>query len=218
MAYPPVDRRDDCVYTCTQYVPTARRFALGMTFPCRVKQKSETGRCNDSTDHFRAAGYRIATARLPLAVAAVFNLKEPRWSSPFTGRYRKVAGWSRAEERLAGGVNPAPRATVTEARERIEAGEDPLGEAFCKLRSPAERRTKGATFTPRTDHRGNGPVGGGIDLPARIVDPGTGSGRYLVTAGRRIPKASLLGIEVDPLPAILARANLPSRAWPNGRK
>jgi hypothetical protein len=44
--------------------------------------------------------------------------------------------------------------------------------------------------------------------PARIVDPGTGSGRYLVAAGRRIPKASLLGVEVDPLPAMLARANL----------
>ena len=44
--------------------------------------------------------------------------------------------------------------------------------------------------------------------PERVVDPGTGSGRYLVAAGRRIPKASLLGIEVDPLPAILARANL----------
>ncbi len=44
--------------------------------------------------------------------------------------------------------------------------------------------------------------------PARIVDPGTGSGRYLVTAGRRFPTARLLGIELDPLPAILARANI----------
>ncbi len=121
---------------------------------------------------------------------------------------RKVAGWSRAEERLAGGVDPAPRATVTEARERIEAGEDPLGEAFCKLRLPAERRTKGATFTPHTIIEAMVQWAAESTTPARIVDPGTGSGRYLVAAGRRIPKASLLGVEVDPLPAMLARANL----------
>jgi hypothetical protein len=35
-----------------------------------------------------------------------------------------------------------------------------------------------------------------------------GGGEFLVAAGRRLPKASLLGIEVDPLPAVLARANL----------
>ena len=121
---------------------------------------------------------------------------------------REVAGWSPAEERLAGDAGQAPRTVVAEVRQRIEAGEDPLGEAFCRLRLPAQRRTKGATFTPRTIVDAMVQWAAEAAMPVRIVDPGTGSGRFLVAAGRRIPKASLLGIEVDPLPAVLARANL----------
>ena len=44
--------------------------------------------------------------------------------------------------------------------------------------------------------------------PARVVDPGAGSGRFLLAAGRRFPRAALIGIEIDPLAAMLARANL----------
>jgi hypothetical protein len=44
--------------------------------------------------------------------------------------------------------------------------------------------------------------------PHRVVDPGTGSGRYLLQSAKRIKKATLVGIESDPLTAILARANL----------
>lgn len=43
--------------------------------------------------------------------------------------------------------------------------------------------------------------------PTRIVDPGCGSGRFLVAAGRRFPSARLLAIELDPLAALLARAH-----------
>ncbi len=43
--------------------------------------------------------------------------------------------------------------------------------------------------------------------PTRIVDPGCGSGRFLVAAGRRFPSARLLAIEIDPLAALLARAH-----------
>jgi hypothetical protein len=121
---------------------------------------------------------------------------------------REVAGWSQAEERLAGAVGQAPRTVVAKVRQRIEAGEDPLGEAFCKLRLPAQRRTKGATFTPQPIIDAMVQWAAEATTPTRIVDPGTGSGRFLVTAGRRFPMASLLGIEVDPLPAVLARANL----------
>ena len=121
---------------------------------------------------------------------------------------RGVAGWSQAEERLASQTERVPKSIVADVRERIQAGEDPLGEAFCSLRPPAERRTKGATFTPQTIINAMVQWAAESVTPTRIVDPGTGSGRYLVAAGRRIPKASLLGIELDPLPAILARANL----------
>jgi SAM-dependent methyltransferase len=42
----------------------------------------------------------------------------------------------------------------------------------------------------------------------RVVDPGCGSGRFLVEAAGRFPKAQLVGVESDPVAAILARANL----------
>jgi hypothetical protein len=32
-------------------------------------------------------------------------------------------------------------------RDRIRAGEDPLGEAFCRIRTPRQRRRAGQTFT-----------------------------------------------------------------------
>ena len=44
--------------------------------------------------------------------------------------------------------------------------------------------------------------------PVRVIDPGVGSGRFLLEAGRRFPHALLCGVELDPVPAILARANL----------
>jgi hypothetical protein len=121
---------------------------------------------------------------------------------------RTVPGWSAAEERLAGVAGAISQAFARDARDRIIAGEDPLGEAFCDLRSPAERRTRGATFTPHAIIDAMVDWAAESGTPKRIIDPGTGSGRYLVRAGQRIPEASLLGVEIDPLPAILARANL----------
>jgi methylase of polypeptide subunit release factors len=44
--------------------------------------------------------------------------------------------------------------------------------------------------------------------PARIIDPGAGSARFAVAAGRRFPKAEITCVELDPLAALLARANL----------
>jgi hypothetical protein len=44
--------------------------------------------------------------------------------------------------------------------------------------------------------------------PARVIEPGAGSARFLLAAGRRFKTAELVGIEIDPLPAMIARANL----------
>jgi adenine-specific DNA-methyltransferase len=44
--------------------------------------------------------------------------------------------------------------------------------------------------------------------PSRIVEPGTGSARFLLAAAQLFRKAELIGIELDPLPAMIARANL----------
>jgi tRNA1(Val) A37 N6-methylase TrmN6 len=45
-------------------------------------------------------------------------------------------------------------------------------------------------------------------VPQRVIDPGAGSGRYLLAAGRRFPGARLIGVEIDPLAALIARGNL----------
>ena len=179
---------------------------------------SDASRCNDPKNQYTAAG--VADSNGPIVAGKCGGL-------PTEGALvaiavalgaRAVAGWSQAEERLAKETDRVPRATIAEIRDRILAGEDPLGEAFCKLRPATDRKDQGETFTPAPNRRSHGPVGGGVVRAVRIVDPGTGSGRYLVAAGRRIPKASLLGIEVDPLPAILLAQTLPYRAWPSDRE
>ncbi|MDY3558222.1 SAM-dependent methyltransferase, partial [Gemmata sp. JC673] len=122
---------------------------------------------------------------------------------------RTVAGWSDAEQRLTRLLVPVEDWLVEESIQKIKAGEDPLGEYFCRLRSAEERRDQGATYTPfriadwmieRAAER-YGP-------PARVVDPGVGSARFLGRAGKIFPKALLVGVEIDPLPALLARASL----------
>jgi adenine-specific DNA-methyltransferase len=120
----------------------------------------------------------------------------------------RVAGWSGAEQRLSDAAARPDAGEVAQVRSLILAGEDPLGEAFCRLRGPAQRRPSGQTFTP-------GPVVQSMVgwaartlTPARVVDPGTGSARFLAAAGRRWPHATLLGVETDPLAAMIGRATL----------
>ncbi|HEX2078248.1 MAG TPA: class I SAM-dependent methyltransferase [Longimicrobium sp.] len=43
-----------------------------------------------------------------------------------------------------------------------------------------------------------------------MIDMGAGSGRFLVEAGRRMPGAALVGIELDPVAALLCRGHLAS--------
>lgn len=90
----------------------------------------------------------------------------------------------------------------------IAVGADPLGDAFVRLRSPERRRALGAVYTPAPIVRAivtwaaeqSGP-------PIRIVDPGVGSGRFLIAAARIFPKAALVGVEIDPLATLIVRAN-----------
>ncbi len=90
----------------------------------------------------------------------------------------------------------------------IQAGHDPLGEAFCILRSSEERRANGATYTPNPTVQRMVDWAIGLREPCRIVDPGVGSARFLVAAGAAFPSAELVGIDIDPLATLIARANL----------
>lgn len=121
---------------------------------------------------------------------------------------RHVPGWSLPEERLTQGLPPVSPLVVQRIRDRIESGDDPLGDLFCALRVPAERRKQGATFTPLPIVHSMLDWAEAYGLPDRVVDPGTGSARFAMHAGRRFPRATILGIESDPLPALIARANL----------
>ena len=123
---------------------------------------------------------------------------------------RDVAGWSAAEAALARDLRPPvpPPALLGELRERIAAGEDPLGEAFCRLRPPQQRRGAGATYTPAPIVASMVEWAASEGPPARVVDPGAGSGRFAVAAGRRFPGAELLAVELDPLAAAVCRGHL----------
>jgi SAM-dependent methyltransferase len=127
------------------------------------------------------------------------------------------AALSPAERAVAVGIAPEPDAAILAAlRAEIQTGGDPLGEAFGRIRSVKTRRVLGATYTPHaivnamlawTARQGA--------APSRIVDPGAGSGRFLLAAARCFPDAALIGIEIDPVAALLLRANLSVRRLTN---
>ena len=95
----------------------------------------------------------------------------------------------------------------------VASGADPLGDAFLALRSAADRRADGAVYTPPAI----------VDTmtawvsrqcePARLVDPGAGSGRFLASAARRFKAAQLVAVEADPLAALMLRANAAMQGW-----
>lgn len=96
-------------------------------------------------------------------------------------------------------------------RSQITAGEDPLGDAFCSIRSAEDRRVQGQTYTPSSLIRAMVDWSRLRLSPARIVDPGVGSARFLVAAGDAHPDAELIGADLDPIAALMARANLKVR-------
>lgn len=121
----------------------------------------------------------------------------------------RVAGWSKAETLAVNGVAAATKRAVVPFLNAIKRGRDPLGDAMCTLRTPEQRRPFGATYTPNEIVRAMTLWAQRMKrLPVRIVEPGAGSARFLVAAGRRFADARLIGIELDPVAAILARANL----------
>jgi len=87
-------------------------------------------------------------------------------------------------------------------------GEDPLGDAFCEVRSAKARRQQGAVYTPAPIVRAMVEWAESVGDPNCVVDPGAGSGRFLLHSGWRFPKAQLVAVETDPLAALMARANL----------
>src|SRR6266480_4864879 len=103
---------------------------------------------------------------------------------------------SEAERALLRNSERLDENLAEQLRRAIRLRHDPLGEAFTsQVRTPEQRRKSGATYTPpvivdamvnwaRRFHRQSYAAD-----PERIVDPGAGSGRFLVAAGRKFPAA-----------------------------
>ena len=99
---------------------------------------------------------------------------------------------------------------VTEAalRASVKAGRDLLGDLFCELRSAEERRPQGATYTPAGIVDAMLAWAGEQRGVTRVVDAGAGSGRFTIHAARTFPAADIVAVELDPIAAILLRANV----------
>ena len=104
--------------------------------------------------------------------------------------------------------SPPTECEVDWIRNLIQSGEDPLGDAYCTIRSPQERRPLGQTYTPRSIVKSMVAWASDRGAPVRVVDPGAGSGRYLLAAAAEFPAAVLFGSDIDPLATLMLRANL----------
>jgi hypothetical protein len=175
-----------------------------------------------------AAVVAAGTASLPRRAQAVAGP-----AGPLAGSEAELAAWCLAlaggagllsvpERRLvralAGTGAPAAAPGRLDAlRQAIRAGADPLGDAFTALRPAAQRRAAGAVYTPPAIVRAMTgwlaaqaaeAAEAGQGAPVRIVDPGAGSGRFVLAAAAAFPAAQLVAVEADPLAALMLRANL----------
>jgi SAM-dependent methyltransferase len=87
--------------------------------------------------------------------------------------------------------------------------DDTLGAALLANRTAEERRALGQTYTPAAIVDVMVAWARGRIEPARVVDPGCGSGRFLVAAAQAWPRAELVGVDIDRGASALARKNAP---------
>lgn len=128
------------------------------------------------------------------------------------GGFRTERQLTAVAEALAGtGGTGSDPGLVARTRAAILADGDPLGDAFMALRSAERRRPDGAVYTPWEIVGAMTAWGAEHGPPARVVDVGAGSGRFLLAAADAFPGAHLVGVERDPLAARLLRANLAVR-------
>ena len=86
------------------------------------------------------------------------------------------SGLTESERRLLKGPKPDAR-DLRVILGFINAGLDPLGETFEQIRSSEHRRQLGAVYTPAAIVQTMIDWAANKALPARIVDPGSGSGQ-----------------------------------------
>lgn len=100
-----------------------------------------------------------------------------------------------------------PTVSVDRIRKQIIEGRDPLGDAFCEILTAEDRRPMGQTLTPEVIVQSMLKWSRNRTTPDRIVDPGCGSGRYIVAALKSYPDAHGMATDVDPYATLMTRAN-----------
>jgi ribosomal protein L11 methylase PrmA len=101
-------------------------------------------------------------------------------------------------------------------RQAIEAGDDPIGDAFCRIRSGEARRDLGQFYTPSAVITAMNLWVLGND-PVRAVDGGCGSGRYAVALRRSGFTGQVIAVDVDPLATLMTRAHAIAAGVGSGR-
>jgi hypothetical protein len=118
-----------------------------------------------------------------------------------------VGELSRAERALLRAAEPPEPEQVEAARQEILAGRDYLGQWFCEIVPAEQRRSRGQTYTPAAIIESMVDWARDQGAPTRIVDPGAGSGRYVIAVARAFPGALVVAAEIDPVATLMIRAN-----------
>ena len=115
--------------------------------------------------------------------------------------------WSAAERSPVHTFPEKVAIDMESLREGIDAGFDPICDTFCRIRSPKIRHVRSTTYTPsdivQATVSWSASEQGKL---ARIVDPRTGSDRFLSAAADRFPSAQLVAVQSYPVAALVLRA------------
>ena len=151
-------------------------------------------------------------SEVPLAdagEACIDDERTLRAAAWMLARGGELSELSEVERSLVGAApGTVPSGALASLETAIRAGGDPLGNVLLGLRSAERRRSQGATYTPATLVQPMSEWLAGFGQPSRVVDPGAGSGRFLCAVGPLAPEAELVAVELDPLAALITRANL----------
>ncbi len=98
-------------------------------------------------------------------------------------------------------------ATLTEIRQAILAGEDPFADILSKARDSSQRRRRGAFYTSRSisDAMVDWLLRQQVE---RVVDAGSGTGRFATSVARADPSMNVVAIDTDPVASLACRAAL----------
>ena len=188
-------RRGPLVKRWTAYWPSVGRKGLGQ----RYGERGQEGGGGDKASHQFVVPAHLPGQERVLEVRRVVDAGREHGDDGVV-----TLGAERGQDA------PEPLGVRVDRQDRLlleQLGEDPLGDVFSALRSSEERRDNGATYTPVSivETMVNWATS---KNPSRVVDPGVGSARFLTRAGIAFPKAELVGIDIDPLATLMARANL----------